>query len=235
MSSYPNLTAPEGGYVFLVTYGRSGSTLLQNLLNSIPGYCIRGENNNALFHLARSWHALVEAEPMRGMRKAGTPSDQTDPWYGAELTRPDVYGRSLADVFVREVLALPPGTRVGGFKEIRFHLQKPLFRPCMDFIQSFFPRARIVFNTRNHDAVAKSGWWSKMDPTRVARELNEAEAMFAAYLADFPGHSLKVHYDDYNGNPEALRPLYDFLGERFDEAAVRRMLGSRLTHPGVPV
>ncbi len=44
--------APEGlGYLFIVTYGRSGSTLLQGILNSIPGYLIRGENRAALFHL----------------------------------------------------------------------------------------------------------------------------------------------------------------------------------------
>ena len=28
---------PTGGYVILVTYGRSGSTLLQKVLNSIDG------------------------------------------------------------------------------------------------------------------------------------------------------------------------------------------------------
>ena len=31
-----------------MTYGRSGSTLVQGLLNSIPGYLIRGENSAAL-------------------------------------------------------------------------------------------------------------------------------------------------------------------------------------------
>jgi hypothetical protein len=39
------------GYVFIVTYGRSGSTLLQGVLNSIPGYLVRGENRQALRHL----------------------------------------------------------------------------------------------------------------------------------------------------------------------------------------
>ena len=35
-------------YVFVMTYGRSGSTLLMGLLNTIPGYLIRGENDDAL-------------------------------------------------------------------------------------------------------------------------------------------------------------------------------------------
>ena len=35
----------------MVTYGRSGSTLLMGLLNTLPGYLIRGENRDALHHL----------------------------------------------------------------------------------------------------------------------------------------------------------------------------------------
>ena len=38
-------------HVFVMTYGRSGSTLLMGLLNSIPGYLIRGENRHAMRHL----------------------------------------------------------------------------------------------------------------------------------------------------------------------------------------
>ena len=73
----------------------------------------------------------------------------------------------MADVFTREVLHLPKGVRVGGFKEIRFHTQPTLFRPCMQFIRTFFPKARFVFNTRSHAAVAKSGWWADMHEARV--------------------------------------------------------------------
>ena len=34
----------ELDYVFVMTYGRSGSTLLMGILNSIPGWLLRGEN-----------------------------------------------------------------------------------------------------------------------------------------------------------------------------------------------
>jgi hypothetical protein len=36
------------GYVFVMTYGRSGSTLLMGLLNTIPGYLVRGENDDGM-------------------------------------------------------------------------------------------------------------------------------------------------------------------------------------------
>lgn len=228
--TYPHLNAPSGGYVFVVTYGRSGSTLLQNLLNSIPGYCIRGENAGTLSHLARAWQMVDDEEAMRGARASGVATDTTHPWYGAELMRPAVYGRALADVFAREILHLPKGVKVAGFKEIRYHIQPWLFRPSLQFLRAFFPQARFIFNTRNHDAVAKSGWWAEIPKATVLAKLVEAETLFDAWIANHPSRCLKLHYDDYVGQPEALRPLFDFLREPFDAAQVASVLDQRLTH-----
>ena len=227
---YPHLNAPSGGYVFVVTYGRSGSTLVQNLLNSIPGYCIRGENANSLAHLANAWYVAEGEEAMRGARKSGITTDPAHPWYGAELLRPMVYGRSLADVFVREVLRLPPDTRVAGFKEIRLHTDPWLFRPCLQFMRAFFPGARFLFNTRSPAAVVKSGWWAKLPEDRVRADLRAAETLFDAWIASHPAECLKLHYDDYADQPQALRPLFDFLGESFKADQVARIMEQRLTH-----
>lgn len=49
---FPNLKRN----IFIVTYGRSGSTLLQNLLMTIPGCIIRGENHNAMESI---WNAAI--------------------------------------------------------------------------------------------------------------------------------------------------------------------------------
>jgi len=229
-SAYPALQAPEDGYVFVVTYGRSGSTLVQNLLNAIPGYCVRGENGNALSGLARSWHQLSTAEPRMGLKTRGTPSTPEEPWYGAELIEPWRYGMFLSNVFVREVLALPRGTRVGGFKEIRFHTEPAFFAIHLGFIRRFFPKARFIFNSRDHDAVLKSGWWAEMDATRARAQLEQAEALFAAQIAAHPDTSLALRYDDYAGKPDGFRPLFDFLGEPFDAGLVARVLDRRLDH-----
>jgi len=234
-AAYPWLTRPSDGYVFIVTYGRSGSTLLQNLLNCIDGYRIRGENENALFHLMQAWHAVRNSEPMRGMRQAGKPSLRDDPWYGAERVDPDRLGLGLADLFVREVLQPEPDDRVSGFKEIRFHTHPKLFRSYLDFIHAVFPDTRFVFNTRNHDAVAKSGWWAQMPPEQVKAQLTSAEALFGDYLAAYPGRGILLHYDDYVDQPAAFEALFDFLGEPFELDQVAGVLEKRLDHPGINV
>ncbi|WP_068119248.1 sulfotransferase [Tropicimonas marinistellae] len=226
----PFLMAPEGGYVFVVTYGRSGSTLLQNLLNGIHGYCIRGENNEVALHLGSAWCAMKDFAPMRGVRGKGDPTEPSHPWYGAELTDPNTFGRVLADAFVREILKLPPGTRVGGFKEIRYLTPRREFIQQMRFLKTVFPNPRFVFNTRDHEAVARSGWWSECDPAEVKETLARAEDNWDIFIANNPACCLKLHYDDYIAHPEAFDALFDFLGEDRDPALVARVLGTRLNH-----
>ena len=51
--------------LFVVTYGRAGSTLLQNMLNALPGVTLRGENNNLLAPLVAGWQGLRQFYPER--------------------------------------------------------------------------------------------------------------------------------------------------------------------------
>ena len=77
---------PDLGYIFIVTYGRSGSTLLQGILNSIPGYLVRGENRQALRHLYAFHTAAVQERrrQRRGQHAAG-PALFRDPDRGLQL------------------------------------------------------------------------------------------------------------------------------------------------------
>src|SRR5262245_42168913 len=63
-------------YVFVMTYGRSGSTLLMGLLNTLPGYLIRGENDDAmkfLYDFHRTCVARSTFWPIERMRKRSNP------------------------------------------------------------------------------------------------------------------------------------------------------------------
>ena len=228
--SFPDLYGPSEGYLFVVTYGRSGSTLIQNLLNSIDGYCVRGENNATLQHLALSWHAMAGKSPMADVRRVGRETKPTHPWYGAELANADRFGASLANDFARDVLKFPEGTRIGGFKEIRYLMPRREFLATMQFILRFFPNPRFLFNTRDHAAVARSGWWANADNEKVLRQLKTAEATWSGFIANYPKRCLKLHYDNYTADPAHFDALFDFLGEPRDPELVQRILNTRLTH-----
>ena len=206
-------------YLFVMTYGRSGSTLVQGILNTIPGYLIRGENSAALNHL-HAFHATIAEESARGnlvnRRKV------THPFYGM----PDVpLDRSLADLrrLVVDTLLRPePDTRVTGFKEIRWH--QPDLAAYVGFLREVFPGARFVVNTRHHPDVLQSKWWAKKDNSEYLAGIEERILAVAADLGDA---AYRLHYDDYVADPTVLAGLFDWLGEEFDLARVRETLGTR--------
>lgn len=240
--SFPHLYRPSKGYVFVVTYGRSGSTLTQTVLNSIPGYCIRGENANVTSHIAQLLHSLQHQKAVLvrqqryKARKVGEPRDLADPmgtprdpWYGAELIEFKRLGRSLFDTFVREMLHLPEGVRVGGFKEIRYVNDLRFLPQHLGILQEFFPGAKLILQTRAHAEVAKSGWWAQKDPKDLARHLRAADAAFHSYRAG-RADCFHLDYACYRQGAEALRPLFDFLDEPFDAGQVQAVLDTPLTH-----
>jgi hypothetical protein len=208
----------EYQYVFIVTYGRSGSTLLMGLVNAIPGYRILGENGNALYHLYHA-HAAVASTHER-FPDAREPSTAH---YGAPRMRPEAFRVGLVETFVRDVLRPEPGDRVLGFKEIRYtHEHIEDFDEFLDFLRAGFPRCKIVFNHRDAAATAKSGWWPTIgqaeDKIRATRD------RFLAVPAD--GRHLHFHYDEIDESLANIHALLAFLGAELDDVVIREVLGT---------
>ncbi len=221
---------PTKGYVFVVTYGRSGSTLLQNLLNTLPDCLVRGENNNALFPLYRSWRSLTNSPDIDRMRAAHDTSGPSHPWFGAEMIDTDSYARSLCKSFARHVLRPPPHIRLCGFKEIRTIRPKAEFMGFLQFMNSYFPKAHFVFNTRNHADVVRSSWWRQHDPEEVRQMMAAAERVFADFAKANPERSVCLHYDDYIRDHTLFEPLFDLLDARPPPERMQAVLGTHLSH-----
>ena len=98
--------------VFVITYGRSGSTLIQNLINALPGHLLRGENTMMLAHFVRAWHELRHsvnrANILRLCARNDAPSAPHQPWFGYETLDPDALGQAMAALFVTQVLQPSP-------------------------------------------------------------------------------------------------------------------------------
>lgn len=221
---------PKDGYVFVVTYGRSGSTLLQRLINAIPGVMMRGENNNALFPLFKSWQALTGSADIGQMRAQGLVSDAAHPWFGAEQIDTDAYGRALCASFAAQVLRPVGEIRLCGFKEIRTITPPEDYRAYLEFKRRFFPNARFVFNTRDPVAVSRSSWWRRHDPAAVTSMIHSAEAVFRGFAAAHPDRCIILHYDSYISDHHAFAPLFDLLGGQPTPQALRAIMTERLTH-----
>jgi len=208
-------------YVFIFTYGRSGSTLLMGLLNSLPHYCIRGENNNLLHRLFSSCEALQTALASPSAKNATKP---TNPWFGLNDTNPARFTQRLIDAFVEDVLAPGRDHTTIGFKEIRFSKNEvPDFDGYLAFVRRSFPGCKIIFNHRNLVDVAASKWWSTMPA--APEKLKFIEDRFD--MVPSGPNVFHFYYDQIDDSLEHVRQLFAFLGEGFDEPALREVLSVR--------
>jgi hypothetical protein len=210
-------------YVFVLTYGRSGSTVLAGLLNAIPGYRVRGENYNVLYRLYQADAAIARAcERFSGAEHL----EPRSAWYGTPLVRPHRFRAALVDAFVTEVLRPRRGDRVLGFKEIRC---TPAHIPDLDdylaFLRDAFPNCKIIFNHRDPAAVARSGWWTGVSDAEA--RIRAADERLRAYPED--GSHFHFVHDEIDDSLANVRALMRFLGEDIDEPALRAVLARRFS------
>ncbi len=219
----------EYEYIFVVTYGRSGSTLLQSLLNSLDGTLIRGENYNALFHLYQAFQTINETKILGRKRKTQNPDE---PWFGAEAMQPFMFRHALLDAFVTHVLRPEDDTKRLGFKEIRYmpNVMGPAqFKAYMDFLLESFPNARIVFNTRNASDVAKSGWFADLNTQMVEERITKCNQRFNDYNTS-SDRTILMHYDDYVADHSQIERLFTFVGHDYSSDTVEAIFSKPLNH-----
>lgn len=207
-------------YLFVVTYGRSGSTLLMGLLNTLPGYLIRGENRDALHHLYR-FDQTMRTESSRGPKRRLR--EPTHPFFGIAGYPKEKAARQLRRIATDTVMRPQEDTRVTGFKEIRWYHQD--LEEYVAWLAEVFPGARFLVNTRNHEDVLKSKWWAEGEDK--SQHLADIETRILALADSLGDAAYRVHYDEYVADPTVLRGLFAWLGEEFDEATVRATMAVR--------
>lgn len=223
--------------LLVVTYGRSGSTLLQGVLNAIPGCVIRGENHNFCHGLYLTWQALSRTE--RHCQEQGLQATQRveDPWYGAHLLSADRF-LGVARNFVEQQLMgddLAERPACLGFKEIRYldiELSKPVpqedyaqrLQGYLRFLGKIMPQLGIIFLTRSHDQVSRSGWWKNQPPELIRHHLEAFERVTQGFQAEGIG-TFRLDYGDLLANGPAMQSLFAFLGAKYVREDVAAVLG----------
>ena len=222
------------GYIVILTYGRTGSTVLQGALNTVDGVSIRGENYGVCNHIAKL-HAA--AERTNAEQSGGITTDTISPWYGAHLIDPDGLLRTLRDGLVNDVLKSPAGTTITGFKEIRHTTDYfATFEELVDytvFLERLLPGVKFVVNTRGAEDTSKSGWW-KDDPGAV--ELLNRTREWMLRLPDAikdrlgAGRVVVMEYEIWNKNPQELARMLRELGLPADLGRLTEVSHRRLDH-----
>ncbi len=206
--------------LLVITYGRTGSTLLQGVLNSIDGCLIRGENYGMCKGLFNVYRNMIEAKKHPG-------DAPTEPWYGCQFLNEDYlieHGRELMRRVVLGDRAADNSIECYGFKETRYVNMKPDFLyDYIDFVAQLFPDPAIVFNTRELAQVVKSAWWKEKDEERTAEMLQQTEKVFDAYAAK-NSNCFQITYEDVVGKTKRLESLFEFLGAPYNLDKIESVL-----------
>jgi LPS sulfotransferase NodH len=215
--------------ILVVTYGRTGSTLLNGVLNSIPGVLVRGENQNMFAGL---YQGLLRLRSTRE-RYAENAHCPTSPFFGTHRLceqRYVAYARELA----RDQLVFGSSkpVTVYGFKETRYTRAQlkedgiSSLGPYLDFLAEIFPSPAFIVLTREHAAAAASSFWRHVG-TAMA---HEQMSLFDQDVADWAAPRsdvLCLDYDEALTGPRPYGRVFDFLGATYDEARVKQVLGTQ--------
>ena len=230
------LLPPYSGYsrmrsVYVVTYGRSGSTLLTRYLTNLPGCDLKGENY--LFPLP----AMEAEQKLRDSRQKPYKGRENpeSPWYGSHQFTPKRWRRDIADAMLNQLYPSRPIPKTIGFKEIRWYsyVKPEQFDETLEWLCSLHAPGAIIFLFRDLDNVMKSGWWAEMDPEKKARDrakLERFEVHARAYAETHPESSIVVTYEDFISTSAAPQALCDLLGVHFKESVWQAVLSQKLEH-----
>lgn len=213
----------------IVTHGRSGSTLLKDLLNTDPSCRIYGENNNFFFQLNLAHQAAADAQ-----RFSPGWSGSNDPWDGIEDFAPQRLLPSLRRMIENDLLQLDQEKVVlAGFKEIRFFADKEGFvmEPSkmpgyIAFLHELLSPVTFIHLTRNVDEVANSGWFRRQENAHLLEAIPAFNANTREILKQYL--SFEIEYNELtNCESVKLEALFETLGLRYDRDKIADALSFR--------
>lgn len=206
-------------YVFIITYGRSGSTLLMGVLNSIKNYRIMGENYNAIYDLFGYYKKMVQSMfNNKYNMDVHSLVGSTNPWWNSfdehEL-RQNI--KSLVDATLnRDNFA-----ETIGFKEIRYvGMSESELSDYLLFLDTVF-KPKFIFLTRDKASVVKSKWWANDDD--ALKKITDFEDNMRKIMFALP--FLQIHHVDYEHIcANELDELFKFLREDYYKERVAEVL-----------
>jgi hypothetical protein len=202
--------------------GRSGSTTLQRILNTIPDTNICGENDNAILHLLNFYKSLKHRNIVNTKYSNFEKKNIKPCWY-------NYFDNKKMTAHVKEVIIqlLQGADKVTniGWKEIRYdetniHL--------LDELKELFPDIKIIVHIRNPETQCKSSWWGE-DPEESKKILYKKNNLLVNYLSKNPTNTyLSVFKDLFD--VEKIKKLFLFLGKEqyFDKNKIEKILNNNV-------
>ena len=203
--------------IFVIGCGRSGTTMVQRIVNAAPGTAVFGEHNGFLRPLAEAYFAQqskgcfrpaaddaqLRDEVLRRLKDPTAWPGWLNPYRREDLDRH--YASFIADCINPDWIAAPRW----GFKEIRYGASDRV----VEMLLELFPNSRFVFVARNPvDTIASQRLCAFGEFEALLNDWISSNEAYLACVEDYPDQCHLVRYEDLVGSPaEAVAGLYDWL------------------------
>lgn len=221
--------------IFLLSTRRSGTTLLQRILNSHKDITMWGEHGGFLKPIARSYISFFDDPVMKNMKSnkegykklIGELKDDVPIFWHNSLDGKHFkkcYRELVQNLFTNHL-----GSDIHwGFKEVRYGIDDPVLR----MLSELFPEAKFVYLFRKPTDMVKSaiGVWNKEalndNNVEVLEKhidhykmlwLNQNSNIHKFYSNNFNGQVQYVCYEEMIKKPDLIiESLFEFLELKYD-------------------
>ena len=159
-----NLNIIDYKFIIICATGRSGSTTLQRIINTIPNSNINGENYGAINNLLKCYNDLKYTVNMsqnyyKDMLTTSMSEEKNINPAWANSFNFNMIKKNIQDLIIN-ILDSNNKNKIIGFKEIRFFDELYL----LDIFLELFPNTKIICHYKeNTDVQCLSGWWTNTE------------------------------------------------------------------------
>jgi hypothetical protein len=215
--------------VLICATGRSGSTTMQRIINTIPNSNICGENYGAINSILEFYRRLktTTKEYVPGHLRPATFEDIVSKnvkpsWYNSYNLEKII---QMIKITIINMFKNSESTNIWGFKEIRYDSGN------INYIKDFkelFPQTKVIIQIReNIESQSKSGWFKDdKNAIKFLTQTNKELVNFA--LANKEWCYLTSFERLFDKN--SLKNLFSFIGcgENYDENKITEILNNNI-------
>jgi hypothetical protein len=215
--------------VLLCCTGRSGSTTLQQIINTIPNSNICGENYGAVNSLLLFYKKLKQTTFIQvpGRKKPMSYDEliknKIKPaWYNSyHLTEM----KNLIKLQITKMFKNSENTTLWGFKEIRYENKN--IKLLKEF-KELFPNVKVIINIREDTQKQSQSSWFKNDPNSKIFLDNENNNFKEFYEKNKEYCYLNTFEKIFDMNN--MKNMFEFIGckEEFNEQKIKNVLENEL-------
>ena len=203
-------------FILICATGRSGSTTLQRIINTIEESNINGENWGAINNLLECYRNIKKTNKYKISSYVEGKTKIKPAWYNCydfENVKNNIKNTILS------IITNDNSKKVIGFKEIRYFEQTYLIN---EFIE-LFPNTKVICHIDdNINRQCTSAWWTENSKEHLT-EYNNQLIIYSK--------SNKNCYLSYMKNLfiiNEIKKMFEFLGEELDEEKYNYIINNNL-------